>query len=276
MIPPLIVRRAQELGLGMVAITDHNCCKNARAVIEAAKDTGITVLPGMEVQTREEAHMLCLFDTPEQADAWQEKVWAALPDERNRPEYFGEQYVVDATGNYLYTEDRLLSNSTSLSVEQVADGVNALGGICIPAHVDRPSLSILSNLGFIPPSLPIAGIELSRTARISARFVSPGQGGTNFVSVADKEERFSHPLAHQRPTDDKELAHLTTLRKSVESLSGLLQHGVIVNSDAHRLAEIGAYSRVVVVAPTVHELRLALGKQRGRHIDLWPKVSCCL
>jgi PHP family Zn ribbon phosphoesterase len=161
MIPPLIVQRAQELGLDVIAITDHNCAANAPAVIQAARGTHLTVLPGMEVQTREEVHLLCLFDTLEQVSTWQETVMAALPDRVNNPDFFGAQYVVDATGDYLYTEERLLAISTSLSVEQAVEGTNALGGICLPAHVDRPAYSLLSNLGFIPPGLPIAGIEIS-------------------------------------------------------------------------------------------------------------------
>ena len=161
MIPPLIVERAEELGLGVVAITDHNCAANARAVIEAARGTGLVVLPGMEVQTREEVHMLCLFDAVDQVNQWQDVVSAALPDLKNRERVFGAQYVVDATAEYLYTEERMLATSADLTVEQVVQQVNALGGICLPAHVDRPSYSLLANLGFIPPDLPIAGIELS-------------------------------------------------------------------------------------------------------------------
>jgi PHP family Zn ribbon phosphoesterase len=268
MIPPLIVRRAQELGLGMIAIVDHNCAANAQAVIEAAKGTGIAVLPGMEVQTREEVHLLCLFDTLEQAEAWQETVWSALPDQRNREAYFGAQYVVDATGDHLYTEDRLLSASASLSVEQVVAGANALGGICLPAHVDRPSFSILSNLGFIPPGLPIAGIELSRMALISTRFVDSGEDRTKFVQFTPKEGRFSSVPSDQESQPMAGIPRLTMPRKFVELLPGLSQYGVIVNSDAHRLAEIGAYSRVLVAAPTVSELRLALSRRQDRRVDL--------
>ena len=162
MIPPLIVRRACELGLDLIAVTDHNSTGNAGAVLEAAQGTGLVVLPGMEVQTREEVHMVCLFDTLDQAEHWEQIVSAALPNAKNNAKVFGEQYVVDATGDYLYTEEQLLATSTTLSVEQVADQVSTLGGLCLPAHVDRPSYSILSNLGFIPPELKIAGIEISR------------------------------------------------------------------------------------------------------------------
>lgn len=164
MIPPLIVRRARELGLELLAITDHNAAGNTAAVVEAAAGTGLTVLPGMEVQSREEVHLICLFDTVEQVLAWQKQVWAALPDRENNEEFFGAQFVVDATGQYLYTEKRLLSVAASLSVEEVVAGTRTLGGIVLPAHLDRPTNSLIVNLGFIPPHLPIAGLELSRRA----------------------------------------------------------------------------------------------------------------
>jgi PHP family Zn ribbon phosphoesterase len=180
MIPPLIVRQAQKLGLNAIAVTDHNCAANVQAVIEAARNTGLVVLPGMEVQSREEVHLLCLFDTLEQVNTWQEIVLAALPKLENREEVFGAQYVVDACGEHLYTEDRLLATSTRLSVEEIVAGVNHLDGICLAAHVDRPSYSILANLGFIPPQLPIAGVEISpHTTRQAAieRFPELAQFG---------------------------------------------------------------------------------------------------
>jgi hypothetical protein len=124
----------------------------------------LTVLPGIEVQSREEVHLLCLFDTLEQALAWQTQVLVTLPDRKNDDAFFGAQFVVDATGEVLRTEERLLSGATGLSVEEIVAGVRALGGIVIPAHVDRPSFSLLANLGFVPQGLNIAGLELSRHA----------------------------------------------------------------------------------------------------------------
>jgi PHP family Zn ribbon phosphoesterase len=164
MIPPLIVRRARELGLGLIAVTDHNAALNVQAVIDAAAGSGLAVLPGMEVQSREEVHLVCLFDTVAQVRAWQERVWAALPDRQNDEDFFGAQYVVDAGGEYLYTEKRLLSVAAALSVEDVVGGVRALGGLVLAAHVDRPANSLLVNLGFVPPGLEIAGLELTRRA----------------------------------------------------------------------------------------------------------------
>jgi len=162
MIPPLLVQRALELGMGLIAVTDHNAAENCGAVIQAAAGTGLTVLPGMEVQTSEEVHVLCWFDTVEQALTWQGIVFNHLPSRKNPEEAFGAQYVVDAGGCCLRTETRLLLASTDLTLNQVVKRVRGLGGLAVPAHVDRPSFSILANLGFVPPDLQVPALELSR------------------------------------------------------------------------------------------------------------------
>ncbi len=170
MIPPLIVRQALHLGLGLIAITDHNACDNAAAVLEAAEGTGLRVLPGMELQTREEVHLLCLFDTTEQCQKWQDEVWTKLPVAPNKPDVFGEQFVVDATGQLIRTEERLLATSASIALEEAADRVHALGGVAIPAHVNRPSFSLLANLGFVPEGLDVDALEVTSRFEPEAGF----------------------------------------------------------------------------------------------------------
>lgn len=170
MIPPLIVRRACRLGLGLIAVTDHNACANAEAVIRAAEGTGLTVLPGMELQTREEVHLLCLFDTVEQAMQWQDVVWGRLPPLANREEFFGAQYVVDAVGEWVRTEERLLAMSADIALEDAIAKVHALGGLAIPAHVDRPAFSLLANLGMVPRGLAADALEVTARFQPDAGF----------------------------------------------------------------------------------------------------------
>ena len=164
MTPPHIVSRALARGLDLIAITDHNASANAGAVQRAAAGTGLTVLSGMELQTMEEVHLLCLFDTPEQMSAWQREVDARMPPEDNRPDVLGEQFVVDETGAFLRREGRLLATSVALRLEEAARGVSERGGLAIPAHVDRPAYSLSANLGFPPPDLPVDALELSAHA----------------------------------------------------------------------------------------------------------------
>ncbi|MBM3187264.1 MAG: histidinol-phosphatase [Chloroflexi bacterium] len=194
MIPPFIIKQAQMLGLGLVAITDHNTVDNVAAVRRAADNTGITVLPGMEVQTREEAHILCLFERLDQAEVWGEQVTACLPPLRNDEGVFGAQFVVDETGDLIRMNERLLIASTTLSVEEVVRRVRELGGLAIAAHVDRPSFSLLSNLGFIPPGLELAALEISaRTTPEAFRAAHPELADWPCVTSGD-----AHRLSEMR------------------------------------------------------------------------------
>jgi len=177
MLPPLIVMEALERAIQIIAITDHNATANIAAVQRAARESGLTVLPGMELQTREDIHVLCLFDTLEQAEAWQAVVDKALPPLPNRPEYFGDQLVVDEEGNFIRREERLLLIGTSLSFEEAWKGVNDLGGLFIPAHVDRKAFGLLAILGFVPPEIPIEALEISR-------HLKPQQAREQFPQIA--------------------------------------------------------------------------------------------
>jgi len=184
MIPPLIVEEALTLGIRLLAITDHNASANAEAVINAAQGTELWVLPGMELQTREEVHLLCLFDTLEQLSAWQKTVDAALPDLPNNIEYFGEQFVVDEEGEFIRREERLLLNSVDISLEHAAAQVTALGGLAIPAHIDRKANGLIEVLGLIPPGFE--ALEVSRhIAPQAARQKYPQIGTTPLLQSGD-------------------------------------------------------------------------------------------
>lgn len=162
MIPPLIVDEALERGLRLIAVTDHNASANAAAVQAAAAGRDLTVLPGMEVQTREEVHVICLFDTLDQLADWQARIDQALPSIANDPEHFGEQFIVDETGDFLDREERLLLNSIDMSLEETVHAALDLGGLVFPAHVDRKAFGLIANLGFVPVGLLIDAIEVSR------------------------------------------------------------------------------------------------------------------
>ena len=163
MIPPLIIQEALDLGINLLAITDHNSSGNISAVMNAATGTGIHIFPGMELQTHEEVHVLCIFDSLDQVNALQRIVDSSMPPLQNNPDLFGEQFIVDATGDFLGREERLLLTSSSLSIKIVNDHVQALGGIMIPAHVNRKAFGLLPTLGLIPEELehnPV--MEISR------------------------------------------------------------------------------------------------------------------
>jgi len=162
MIPPLIVRKALECKLDLIAITDHNASENAPAVIRAAQGTSLTVLPGIELQTKEEVHCLCLFDTVEQLKELQKLVDHKLPNIPNNIELFGEQFIVDHTGDLIKRKKTLLINSTKFSFEEAYQVVTNLNGLFIPAHVTRKAFGVIYNLGFIPTTIPLDALEISR------------------------------------------------------------------------------------------------------------------
>ncbi len=162
MIPPLIVQTALDKGINLIAITDHNASANVAAVQQAAAGSGLSVLPGMEMQTQEEVHVLCLFDQLDQLQRWQSIVDQAMPPLENNPDYFGEQFIVDATGDYLGSENSMLLTSAHISFDECILGVQNLGGLAIPAHVNRQAFGLFANLGVIPLDLPVEALEISR------------------------------------------------------------------------------------------------------------------
>ena len=162
MIPPLIVQQAIENQINIIAITDHNATANIRAVQKAALGTKLTVLAGMELQTIEEVHSLCLFEDVSQAEIFQKIVSQALPPIKNQPEHFGEQFVVDETGDFICREEQLLIASTDITLSQAWRFVTELGGLFIPAHVNRKAFGLIENLGFIPTDIPLLAVEISR------------------------------------------------------------------------------------------------------------------
>lgn len=162
MIPINILNMAKLVGTKIIGICDHNSAKNVRAIMELANDYDILVMPGMEVQSVEEVHLLCFFEKLQTLLKYQEFIYSSLPSMKNRPEYFGHQWIVDGQGNILDEESRMLLASTSLTVEDISKKVAELNGLLIPAHVDRGSYSIISQLGFIPENLRIDGVEFSK------------------------------------------------------------------------------------------------------------------
>ena len=137
MTPNNLVNMAALLGFQLIAVTDHNACANTEAAVRAGRAAGITVVPGMELCTSEEAHIVCLFPTPAAALAFEREVARRSPPVRNRPEIFGRQLVLDADDALLREEDRYLLAAADLGAAEAAERVRALGGACFPAHIDR-------------------------------------------------------------------------------------------------------------------------------------------
>jgi len=167
MSPLRIVEEARRKGIHMIAVTDHNACDNVVYAKRIGDRMGVKVLPGMELQTEEEVHLLAYFEALEVALSFREVVYPYLPDVKNNPDYFGDQVVVDEEENVVGFEEKLLLNSLSLSLDQCVQMVRDFGGLPIPAHVDRGSFGVIGQLGFIPDRLAFEAVEVSRATSLA-------------------------------------------------------------------------------------------------------------
>ena len=151
MSPRDIAHTARKRGLEMVALTDHNSALNTPAFAAACKKEGITGIYGMEVTTQEEAHILCLFESPDIAMEFGEFLYPLIPDISNDPDKMGDQVYVDADENILGEVEKWLVGAAALGLDSLLSEVHQRGGLYIPAHIDKPVYSIPSQLGFLPP-----------------------------------------------------------------------------------------------------------------------------
>lgn len=151
MTPANIAGMARLKGLDVIAITDHNCALNLPAALAAGKAMGVQVIPGLEVTSKEDVHVLAYFETLEEALAFGELVDAHLPWVQNQPELFGRQTVMDAADNLAGEWDKLLINATHFGLERLCGLIGEHGGVPVPAHINRGGNSILGALGLMPP-----------------------------------------------------------------------------------------------------------------------------
>jgi PHP family Zn ribbon phosphoesterase len=158
--PPMIFNHAAQLGVSVIAITDHNCAENLPAFMTEVPDD-LWVIPGIELQTREEIHLVCLFSSLDGALAFADYVRRHLPKQLNAPQVFGEQSILNRKGEEIGQEEQLLLTSVDFGLEQAFDAVCSFQGLCYPAHVDRRAYSLVSQLGFLPPQLPVPTVEIS-------------------------------------------------------------------------------------------------------------------
>ncbi len=167
MTPYNLVNMAKLLDLDAIALTDHNTCLNCPAAMKVGEEIGVTVVPGMELCTAEEVHVVCLFPDLDNALAFSEYVRQRIPPVKNREEIFGEQRIMDERDNVLGKEELLLTTASSIGIYEVPELVKKYGGCAFPAHIDRSSYSVISNLGGIDLSMGFGAAELTEKADVN-------------------------------------------------------------------------------------------------------------
>ena len=162
MTPNNIVNMSMLKGLDFIAVTDHNSARNLPAVEKVCAQTGVLLLPGMELTTQEEVHLLSYFPTVAQACAFSEEIYPFLPPIKNRASLFGEQQVMNEEDEQVGEEEKLLLSALDLSIDELVDRIHAAGGAAVPAHINRGNNGLLNVLGFLPPGLPVDAVEVTR------------------------------------------------------------------------------------------------------------------
>ncbi|MBE6819073.1 MAG: PHP domain-containing protein [Ruminococcaceae bacterium] len=185
MTPNNIVNMAKLLGLDVIALTDHNSCRNCEAAVEVGKQVGVCVVPGMELSTSEDIHVVCLFPDTEKAMAFSRYVREHTAHIANRPEVYGAQQVLNSSDECIGEEADLLLLATEIGIEQAFDLVKSHGGFAYPAHIDRDSYSVTAVLGDLPPECNHGFAEMSYDADESALRALYSLEGVELIQSSD-------------------------------------------------------------------------------------------
>ena len=165
MSPKGILTAAKKKGIDILGICDHNSSENSLAIMKAAKKMHIHILPGMEVTSEEEVHVLALFDNIGNALKLQEHVYQNLPG-KNDEKTFGMQVIVNEKEEVLGFSDKLLIGATTIPLDNVLRLIHTFEGLAIAAHINREAFSIISQLGFVPDNLELDALEISSSITI--------------------------------------------------------------------------------------------------------------
>lgn len=199
------------MGLDMIGICDHNSAENVMAVMKAGLREGLSVIAGMEVTCREEAHILGLFEDEHALMQMQEVVYANLPG-TYYDESFGPQTVVDEWDHAIGANHRLLIGATTLTVEQVVEAVHQHSGIAIASHVDRERFSLIGQLGFIPEGLSLDAVEVSRPSTMQQTY--------NYPVVTSSDAHFLEDIGRHYTYFLLEELSVNEIRKALQNEMG--------------------------------------------------------
>ncbi len=195
MTPNNIVNMAYIKGLNMIAVTDHNSIENYKAIEKVAKAMNIFIIPGMEINIKEEVHILAYFKDYNSAKIVSDMIYESLPEIYNKKDIFGEQNIYNENDEIVNSLDKLLINASRYSLNEIYDIVNKNNGIIVPAHVNKRNNGILGVLGFFPADIQLEFIELSNSAELNERYKKMTDKYKKLVnSDAHMLENISEPI----------------------------------------------------------------------------------
>lgn len=202
MSPRRIVAEAKKRGLGLIALTDHNTARNCQTFAAICEKEKINCIYGLEVMTREEVHSLCYFESLGKVMEFDKYIFELLPDIRNFPEKFGDQVIVNEDEEIIGTIEKYLGVAAELSIDELKEKVLSDGGLFVPAHVDRKSFSLTSQLGFVPLHEKYSAVEVKGDRSVSKKLYGypvltssdahyPEQIGSRYTELELKDFSFA-------------------------------------------------------------------------------------
>ena len=216
MLPTAIVKEAKKRNLDVIGICDHNSVENVDAVKKAGEKEGLAVIGGVEIASREEVHIIGLFDNAEALHDINRMIDRNLRSE-NDEKAFGEQFIVDETDRITGSNGKLLIGATELSIEQVVDAIHDLEGIAIASHIDRECFGIIGQLGLIPSGLRLDALELSASAVVSReKFYLE----YNFPFVTSSDAHYLSDIGKSCTTFTMEEVSIKEMRKALQGKDG--------------------------------------------------------
>ena len=220
MTPANIAGMAMVKGVDLIALTDHNSARNCPALLAAAEEYGILALPGMEVNTSEEVHAVCLFKTLEAALDFDSYVYRKLMKFPNREEIFGKQQIYDCNDRACAAEPNLLINATEISFEELWDLALSYDGVMFPAHIDKTANSLIANLGFVPPDSRFVTAEVKDLGKLHSLLrENPYLADCRIISNSDAHylEHINEPRLTLEVEEKSREAVVETLRRRIGS-----------------------------------------------------------
>jgi len=214
---------ARSRGIDLMALTDHNSARNTPAFAEACRREGLMALFGTETTSREEVHILSLFPTVAAAQSWGRWVYEKLPDFEHDPERFGDQVVVDAEENILDFETRYLIPAIDASIDEIRQETLNRDGLIIPAHIDRTTNSMLSQLGFLP-DLQFSALEITSWP--------PATDPRGHTLICDSDAHFIDDVAQRSFSFSAEITFGSSQEEIFAALSTALSQGTVTLSIA--------------------------------------------
>lgn len=217
--PNSIAGMGELNGLQIMALCDHNTCKNCPAFFEACVNHGILPVAGMELTTAEDIHAICLFPDLESAMEFDKCVNTRRILIPNRTDIFGNQLICDSEDNVIGNDEYLLSNATDISIEEAPSLAEKFGGICFPAHIDRDSNGIIAVLGTFPETPDFTAAELHNREKLNEYTEKYSLEGKRIIISSD-----AHYLWDIKEAEDfLELEEITDPDKTGESIIKFLR-----------------------------------------------------